>query len=79
MTSTKWLSNLLGVSIGLFDFVATCSVADYFANRFPIFEVEDPYPILKASGGLIPVKIPLRNVAVGIDDAEMTLTADVGA
>jgi hypothetical protein len=74
----EWLSNLLGVSIGLFDFVATV-VADFLANRFPIFEVEDPYPILKASGALIPVKVPLRNVAVGIDDSEMTLTADVGA
>lgn len=73
----EWLSNLLGVSIGLFDFVLTI-VADYLANRFPIFEVEDPYPALGYSNGLIPVKIPLRNMAVAIDSDEMTLTADVG-
>lgn len=73
----EWLSDLLGVSIGLLDFVATI-VADYFANRIPIFEVEDPYPILDYQGALIPVKIPLQNVGVGVNDDEMILTADVG-
>lgn len=74
----EWLSNLLGLSIGLFDFVATI-VADCFANRYPIHQVEDPYPVLGASGPLIPVKVPLRSVAVAINDDEMVLTADVGA
>jgi hypothetical protein len=74
----EWLSNLLGVSIGLFDFVLTI-VADHLADRFPIFEVEDPYPILGYDGPLIPVKVPLRNVAVSVTDAEMILEADVGA
>ena len=74
----EWLSNLLGVSIGLFDFVLTI-VADYLADRFPIFEVEDPYPILGYDGPLIPVNVPLRNIAVSVTDAEMILEADVGA
>ena len=74
----EWLSNLLGLSIGLFDFVATI-VADYFADRYPFHEVEDPFPILEASGLLIPVKVPLRNVAVAVNDDEMVLSADVGA
>lgn len=76
----EWLSNLLGVSIGLFDWVLTV-VADYFANRYPIFEFEDPYPVLDYTGSipLIPVKIPMRNVAVAINDDEMILSADVGA
>jgi len=73
----EWLSNLLGVSIGLLDFVLTV-VADYFANRYPLFEFEDPYPILGYEGVLIPVKVPLRNVGVTVDDKEMTLAADVG-
>lgn len=74
----EWLSNLLGVSIGLLDFVATI-VADYFANRYPIFAFEDPYPILNYSGPLIPVKIPVRNPAVTVNDVELIVTADVGA
>ncbi len=76
----EWLSNLLGVSIGLFDFVLTV-VADYFANRNPIFEFEDPYPVLDYTGPvpLIPVKIPMRNVGVAVNDDEMILSADVGA
>lgn len=76
----EWLSNLLGISIGLFDFVLTV-VADYFANRFPIFEFEDPFPILDYAGPipLIPVKIPMRNVDVTVTDDEMIVSADVGA
>jgi len=74
----EWLSNLLGVSLGLFDFVLTV-VADFLADRFPIFEIEDPYPVLGYSGPLIPVKVPLTNVAVTITDTEMVLAADVGA
>lgn len=76
----EWLSNLLGVSIGLFDFVLTV-VADYFANLYPIFEFEDPFPVLDYSGPipLIPVKIPMRNVGVTVNDDEMIVSADVGA
>jgi hypothetical protein len=74
----EWLSNLLGISIGILDFVATI-VADYFADRYPIFEFEDPFPILDYEGALIPVKIPVRAVGVNVTDDEMILTADVGA
>ena len=73
----EWLSDLLGISIGLLDLVATL-VADHFAKRTPIFEIEDPFPILGYLGPLIPVKIPLRNVAVQVTDDEMLLTADIG-
>jgi hypothetical protein len=74
----EWLSNLLGTSLGLFNTVLTL-VADYFASKYPFFEFEDPFPILPASGGLIPVKIPIANVGVSITDTEMVLAVDVGA
>ena len=32
-----------------------------FASQYPIYQFEDPYPVLPQSGTLIPVKIPLRN------------------
>ncbi len=73
----EWLSDLFGVSFGLFDFVLTM-IADYFANLYPIFEFEDPYPIMPAADGLIPVLIPIRNVDTDITNTEFVLTADVG-
>jgi hypothetical protein len=74
----EWLSNLLGVSLGLFNAALTI-VADYFAAQYPLFEFEDPFPILEATPTLIPVKIPVDNVAVQVTDTEMVLSADVGS
>jgi len=73
----EWLSNLLGVSIGILDFVLT-AVAGFLAKRFPIFEVEDPYPVLDYNGSLIPVKIPLIGMDAKITEDEMILTSNVG-
>ncbi|HVP22992.1 MAG TPA: hypothetical protein VMS77_03670 [Conexivisphaerales archaeon] len=73
-----WFENLFNSVFDLVGLVET-AVADYFANKYPIYEFEDPYPILPASGGLIPVKIPIRNLAATINSHEMIVTADVGA
>lgn len=73
----EWFSELLGVSLGLFNAILTF-VADYFAKQCPLFEFEDPFPILPYSSGLIPVKIPIKDVVVQVDDKEMTLEANVG-
>lgn len=74
----EWFSDLLNVSFGLLDTIVT-AVADYFAARNPLLRFEDPYPILEASGGLIPVKIPITDFAVTVDDDEMVVEANVGA
>lgn len=74
----EWFSDLLNVSFGLLDSVLI-AVADYFAARSPIFWFEDPYPILEAAGGLIPVKIPITDFTVRVDDDEMVVEANVGA
>ena len=74
----EWLSDLLGVSLGLFNTIINF-VADYFANQTPLYEFEDPFPVLPASGGLIPVKIPIRDLAVRVNTDEMVLEANVGA
>ena len=73
----EWFSNLLGVSLGLFNTIVTV-VADYFAKQNPIYELEDPYPILPASSGLIPVKIPIKDLKVKVNTNEMILEANVG-
>lgn len=80
----EWLSDLLNVSLGLFDLILQF-VADYFGAKNPLYQLEDPYPILGAAnnpngGGppLVPVKIPIRDLTVFNDDAEMILQANVG-
>jgi hypothetical protein len=74
----EWLADLLGVSFGLFNLILTF-VADYFAAKTPLHELEDPYPILPASSGLIPVKIPIRDLSVRVNTNEMILEGNVGA
>jgi hypothetical protein len=73
-----FISDLLGNLFDLLGFIET-AVADYFANKYPIFDFEDPYPILEASGGLIPVKLPIRNLTATVNSKEMVVLADVGA
>jgi hypothetical protein len=80
----EWISDLLNVSIGILNIVATV-LADFFAAKFPILEIEDPYPMLpKAdnpntpSPDLVPVKIPILDLKVFNNDVEMVLEANVG-
>lgn len=74
----EWLEDLLGTSLGLLNVIAT-AVLDYFAGGNPLFEFEDPYPVMGAVGPLIPVKVPITDFAVRVDDDEMTVTANIGA
>jgi len=73
-----WLETLLNSIFDIVGLVET-AVADYFASKYPIYEFEDPYPILAAGGGLIPVKIPIRDLAATVNSHEMIVTANVGA
>jgi hypothetical protein len=74
----EWLSNLLGVSLGLFDLIITL-VADYFAGKTPLLSIEDPFPIMPYKNGLIPVKLPIEQLGITINDKEMVLAATLGA
>lgn len=73
----EWLSDLFGVSFGIFDFLLT-EIAKFFADRFPIFEIEDPYPIMPSSGGLIPVLVPIEKIETDITNTEFVISADIG-
>lgn len=73
-----WISDLLGTRLNLLGQIQT-AVADYFAAKTPIYEFEDPYPVLPRSGILIPVKIPMRNLSATVNSKEMVVLADVGA
>lgn len=69
----EWLSDLLGVSFGLFDFIET-AIADYFANKYPLYELENPYPILQGDPAVL---LPISNFSIDIADEEIVLSADV--
>lgn len=71
-----FLQDLLGEKLDFLGLIET-AVADYFANKYPIYEFEDPFPIL-TDGPLIPVKIPLRNLAATVNSKEMIVTGDIG-
>jgi hypothetical protein len=76
----EWLSNLLGVSLGLFDF-AVQAVLEYFAARNSVFDFEDPYPIMKAQGGLtplVPVLVPVLGPSIAVNDDELVVSTSLG-
>lgn len=79
----EWVSDLLNVSFGLLDIIGQV-IADYFAARNPLFELEDPYPILpeapNPNGGspaLVPVLLPIRKLNVFNNNDEMVLEGTV--
>jgi hypothetical protein len=77
----EWLSDLIGVSLGLFDFLLTV-VADMLLSE-PVLKVEDPYPVLEADvldgQPRIPVKIPIAELGASVEeDTELVLEATVG-
>lgn len=74
----EWLSDMLGVSLGLFDLILTL-VADHFADQYPLLEIEDPFPIISYENGLIPVKLPIESLTTAFTADELVITADIGA
>lgn len=73
----EWFEQLLDDTFNLLAIIET-AVADYFAAQYPIYQLYDPYPVLPATGGLIPVTIPIRNLTATIDAEELVVLADVG-
>lgn len=74
----EWLSDLLGVSLGLLDFIATLLINHYAGDK-PLAKLEDPFQVADADGILIPIMIPIRDLSVAVDDKEMVVKASVGA
>jgi hypothetical protein len=73
----EWLSDLLGVSLGLLDFIATLLINHYAGDK-PVAKIEDPFQIAHGEAGLIPIMIPIRDLSVAVDDKEMVVKASVG-
>jgi hypothetical protein len=80
----EWIFELLNTSFGILNSVAKALVK-YFTARFPLYEIEDPYPMLPKADNpntllpdLVPVKIPILDLKVFNDDVEMVIEANVG-
>jgi hypothetical protein len=85
----EWLSDLLGVSLGLENIIGQALI-EHFVTDDPLFELEDPYPILDKAPNpnnkavqpplpdLVPVKLPIRDLTVSNNDVELVLEGNVG-
>lgn len=69
----EWLSNLLGTSFGLFDFILE-KLGEYLGNRFPVYKIPTPYPIMPGSQ---PVLLPIRNIQTDITNSELIIEANI--
>jgi hypothetical protein len=72
----EWLSSLFQTSFGLLDLIAQL-IVNFIGSMVPFFQFETPYPMIKDSSGLIPVLVPVENIAVTVNDDEFTLAADI--
>ncbi|WP_027007142.1 hypothetical protein [Conexibacter woesei] len=73
---SEWLADQLGFSLGFLNTILTL-LSDYLASRAP-FELADPVEALPASGGLIPVLIPIEFLGVRVTGDELVVEADLG-
>jgi hypothetical protein len=72
-----WFENLLNSTFNLLTIIET-AIADYFASQYPLYQFEDPYPVLPETN-LIPVKIPIRDLTATIDAEELVVQANIGS
>jgi len=70
----EWISDLLGVSFGLLDFIADF-VGNKLSNDNPLYEIDTPYPILPDDE--FPVLIPIKNIVTDVKNDELVLSLDV--
>lgn len=72
----EWLSSQLQISFGLLDLLAQL-VINFVGSMVPFYQFENPYPMIEDSSGLIPVLVPIENVAVVVNDDEFVASADI--
>jgi hypothetical protein len=73
----EWLSSQLKSSFHLIDLVGQL-VINLFASMVPFYQFEDPFPIIDDTSGLLPVLVPVENVAALVNDDEFVMSADIG-
>lgn len=69
----EWLSDLIGGSFGLFDFVLE-QVGNCIAKNLPLYEITNPYPIITGSD---PVLLSVNNIQTYIDSDEFMINLNI--
>ena len=69
----EWLSDLLGVNFGLFDFILQ-EVGNYIANSYPLYEISNPFPIIP---GANPVLLPINSIRTDVTNDEFVINVDI--
>lgn len=75
---SEWLSDLFNVSFGVFNLILQF-VADFFGKCVSFFQLDDPYPMFPKTSELAEVMVPIQHLAATVSDAELVVTADIGA
>ncbi len=75
---SEWLSDLFNVSLGVFNLIVQF-VADFFGTCLSFFQLDDPYPMFPKTEDLAEVTVPIQHLTATVSDAELVVTADIGA
>ena len=75
---SEWLSDLFNVSFGVFNLILQF-VADFFGTCVSFFQLDDPYPMFPKTSELAEVMVPIQHLTATVSDAELVVTADIGA
>lgn len=73
----NWLEKLFQTSLGIGNMLETF-IGNLIFQMWPVFKLEDPYPMLPATSKLIAVLVPLENLAVTVNaPQEIVVSADL--
>jgi len=86
--AAEWLSDIVGVSLDVPGIII--EVLDEYFIDYPVFRIEDPFPVLDWSPPLgdpapsneprlIPATVPIEALDVDLTETEVVLTATIGA
>lgn len=86
--AAEWLSDIIGVSLDVPGIII--EVLDEYLIDYPVFRIEDPFPVLDWSPPLgdpttgneprlIPVNVPIEALDLDLTETEVVLTATIGA
>jgi hypothetical protein len=73
----EWLLDIIS-NLGIFQSLLD-ALYNWLAFQLPAaLEIEDPYEVLPAKDGLVPVKIPLEFLGIRVNSSEMVIEGDIG-
>ncbi|MEM6806486.1 MAG: hypothetical protein AAF696_34120, partial [Bacteroidota bacterium] len=74
----EWIADLIFNTLGI-SFSIEQIIANWLANKSPIFSLEDPVEVLPAEGDLIPVKVPIQYIGAAVNSDELALSVDINS